>query len=382
LSRLFIFILVFLSIYGGMHFYGFVRLKRGLALETGMAVALALFMAVMVVAPIATRVTERLGYEVFARILAYIGYTWMGVLFIFISAAFVFDIYRMLLFFTGLILRTDLAWITLAVRQSCLISILLAFSIVIYGIFEALQIRTEYVTIRTAKLPITVERLRIVQISDIHLGLIVGKDRLKRILRQVIKAKPDILVSTGDLVDGQMDNLSELADMLQRVSPPYGKFAVTGNHEFYAGLNRSLGFTEKAGFSILRGEARSISNMINIAGVDDPARGPYGPGNTVSEKALLSNLPHDRFTILLKHQPRVEKESLGRFDLQLSGHTHKGQIFPFSLITNLFYQTHAGLAELQDHSMIYVSRGSGTWGPPVRFLAPPEVTVIDLVRAK
>jgi predicted MPP superfamily phosphohydrolase len=382
LSRLAIFILVFLSIYGGVHIYGFVKLKRGLALETGTTIALALFMAAMVVAPIATRVTERLGFEVIARIFAHIGYVWMGGVFIFISAAFVFDIYRMLLFLVSSILRTDLAWMTLSVRQSCLISILLAFSIVIYGAFEALQIRTEHVTIRTAKLPLTVERLRIVQISDIHLGLIVGKNRLGRILRQVVKANPDILVSTGDLVDGQMDNLSELAAMFQDVSPPYGKLAVTGNHEFYAGLERSFAFTEKAGFFILRGEVRTIANMINIVGVDDPARGPYGPGNTVSEKDLLSNLPRDKFTLLLKHRPRVEEEALGRFDLQLSGHTHKGQIFPFSLITNLTYQTHAGLAELKDNSMLYVSRGSGTWGPPMRFLAAPEVTVIDLVRAK
>ena len=270
----------------------------------------------------------------------------------------------------------------LSARLSCLISILLAFSIVIYGVFEATQIRTEHVTIRTVKLPRAIERLRIVQISDVHLGLIVGKNRLKRIIRQIIIAKPDILVSTGDLVDGQMDNLLDVADMLKSVSPPFGKFAVTGNHEFYAGLDRSLAFTEKAGFFVLRGEVRTIANIINIAGVDDPAGGPYEPGNLLSEKDLLSNLPRDKFTLLLKHQPRVEKESLGRFDLQLSGHTHKGQIFPFGLITNLFYQTNAGLEVLKDNAKLYVSRGSGTWGPPMRFLAPPEVTVIDLVQAK
>jgi predicted MPP superfamily phosphohydrolase len=288
----------------------------------------------------------------------------------------------MLLFLTGSIFRTDLVWMALSARYSCLISIFLAFCIVIYGIFEAVQIRTEHVTIRTLKLPSKIERLRIVQISDIHLGLIVGEKRLRRIIRQVTKAKPDILVSTGDLVDGQMDNLVDLANILKGVSPPYGKFAVTGNHEFYAGLDRSLAFTEKAGFSVLRGEVRTIANMINIAGVDDPARGPYGPGSILSEKDLLSNLPRDKFTLLLKHQPRVEEEALGRFDLQLSGHTHKGQIFPFGLITSLFYQTNAGLGVLKDNSMLYVSRGSGTWGPPMRFLAPPEVTVIDLVQDK
>jgi len=94
---------------------------------------------------------------------------------------------------------------------------------------------------------------------------------------------------------------------------------------------------------------------------------------------LLKGLPKNRFTLFLKHQPIVSKESLDLFDLQLSGHTHKGQIFPFSLMTKLAYHMHTGLSELNQNTLLYVSRGSGTWGPPIRFLAPPEVTIIDLV---
>jgi predicted MPP superfamily phosphohydrolase len=249
---------------------------------------------------------------------------------------------------------------------------------VIYGYFEALHIRTEYVTVKTSKIPEKIGRFRIVQISDVHLGLIVGKSRLKRILRKVKDARPDILVSTGDLVDGQMDDLEMLTDMFQNIPTQYGKFAITGNHEFYAGLDRALAFTEKAGFTILRGEGLTVSNLINVAGVDDPARKRYVPDRAVSEKALLEKMPREKFTLFLKHQPVISSESLGMFDLQLSGHTHKGQIFPFNLVTKLYYPMHTGLSKVNGNALLYVSRGSGTWGPPVRFLSPPEVTVIDI----
>jgi predicted MPP superfamily phosphohydrolase len=256
---------------------------------------------------------------------------------------------------------------------------LISFAVVIYGYFEALSIRTEHVTVKTPKIPETIGRIRVAQISDVHLGLIVGKSRLNRILEKVKDASPDILISTGDLVDGQMDELDTLTDMIKNIPTTYGKFAVTGNHEFYAGLDRALAFTKKAGFTILRGKGLTISNILNIAGVDDPAGKRYVPSFVVSEKALLEKMPGDKFTLFLKHQPVISSESIGRFDLQLSGHTHKGQIFPFYLFTKLFYRMHSGLSKLNGNALLYVSRGSGTWGPPVRFLSPPEVTIIDII---
>ena len=175
-----------------------------------------------------------------------------------------------------------------------------------------------------------------------------------------------------------MDDLETLTDMFQNIPTKYGKFAITGNHEFYAGLNRALAFTEKAGFTILRGEGKTVSNFLNVAGVDDPARGSYSQDGAVSEKVLLEKLPREKFTLFLKHQPVISSDSLEMFDLQLSGHSHKGQIFPFNLVTKLYYRMHTGLSKINGNTLLYVSRGSGTWGPPVRFLSPPEVTVIDI----
>lgn len=373
-----LFLLMYLSIYGGAHLYAFLKLKKGFALGLSSYSILAIFMILMVVAPIVVRISERHGYEALARDLAYIGFMWMGLLFIFISVSVFFDVYRLLHFLARMLTRNPLANFTLSLRNFSTLAILFSFAVMIYGYFEALHIRTEHVIVKTSKIPEKIGRFRVVQISDVHLGLIVGKSRLKRILRQVKDARPDILVSTGDLVDGQMDDLETLTDMFQNIPTKYGKFAVTGNHEIYAGLDRALAFTEKAGFTILRGEGITVSNLINVAGVDNPVRKRYGSDRGVSEKSLLEKMPRGKFTLFLKHQPVISSESLGMFDLQLSGHTHKGQIFPFNLVTKLFYRMHTGLSKVNGNALLYVSRGSGTWGPPVRFLSPPEVTIIDI----
>jgi len=366
-------------LYGGLNLYGFLKAKKALSLGIGSSLPLLIFMIIMVFVPILVRLSERQGFETVARLLAFIGYFWMGLLFFFVSTALLIDIYHFLLYLGGLILQRNFTGISLSPRISFFIPFFLCLAVGIYGYFEAIRIKAEHVTIRTSKIPEEASGLRIVQISDVHLGLIVREARLKRILEQVKASDPDILISTGDLVDSQMDDLSGLAAMLQEVRPKYGKFAVTGNHEFYAGLESSLDFTQKAGFTILRGEGENVAGLINIAGIDDPGdrRRNRSPG--VSERAVLYNLPRNHFTILLKHRPQLNKEVTGLFDLQLSGHTHKGQIFPWNLITRLSFPKVAGLYNLQNNAYLYVSRGSGTWGPPIRFLSPPEVTLIELV---
>ncbi len=374
-----LFLLTFFIMYGGVHVYTFLKVKSAVPLG-GAAAPLALFLALMVVAPVLVRIIERRGFEAIARTLAYIGYTWMGVLFLFFTAALAIDIYRLFLYLAGLGLHRDISAFYLSGRSAFLIPLVYAMLAAVYGYFEARDIRVERLTIATAKLPAQVDRLRIVQVSDVHLGLIVREERLQRILREVRNAEPDLLVSTGDLVDGQLDGMTGMAEAFRKIVPRYGKFAITGNHEFYAGLDQALDFMRLGGFTVLRGEVVSVAGMINIAGVDDPAGRSFGSKRQVEEKKLLAGFMPGSFTLLLKHRPVVDRDALGFFDLQLSGHVHNGQLFPFQLVTRLFYPLPSGYTALPEHSALYLSRGTGTWGPPLRFLAPPEVTVIDLVR--
>ena len=374
-----LFLFTFLLIYGSVHLYAFLKAKAALEFGTATSIFLALFMLVMGLAPIIVRALERAGLESSARVMAYIGYTWMGVLFLFFSYSLAVDIYRVLIYLGKVIFSRELSVLSLSPRYAFFLP--LAFSLVtsLYGYFEARDIRTERWTLKSPKIPQEAGRLKIVQISDVHLGLIVREERLKRILQKVKIENPDILVSTGDLVDGEVCRLNGLEDLLREIKPRYGKFAVTGNHEFIAGFENAKCFTENAGFTLLRGEGITVQGMLNIAGVDDPAGKRYGLTKDISEKVLLSSLPQEKFTLFLKHRPFVDEDARGLFDLQLSGHIHKGQIFPFSIITWLYYPVNSGKMNLTDHAFLYVSRGAGTWGPPIRFLSPPEVAVIELV---
>ena len=376
---MYLFFMAFFAIYGGVHVYFFFKARS--AFKPGMAAStlLALGLAFLAMAPGEIRVFEERGTEELARLIAQVGYLWMGFLFFFFVTGILVDGYRFSLYLAGTLSRplpfplpTPGAGFFLPVAASLLICT--------YSYFEAVNIRTVQLTIPTAKLPPGTDRLRIVQLSDVHLGMMTGKERLLRMLVPVREAAPDLLVSTGDLMDGEVANQPELADLLREIRPRLGKFAVTGNHEFYVGIPEAEAFARDAGFTLLRGEGRTVGDSLNIAGVDDPAGMRAGLSRPAVEPLLLRGLPAGRFTLLLKHRPVVERAAAGLFDLQLSGHVHKGQLFPFNLITHLSYPVRMGLSAAGNGSLLYVSDGTGTWGPPMRFLAPPEVTVIDLVR--
>ena len=374
-----VFLLSILIIYSALHLYIFIKIRGAFSLGTPTFILVICFMVLMIFAPVLVRMSERFGFDLLARLVSIAGYTWMGLVFLFFFFSLAIDLYRLFVHAAGPVLRTNISHLTPSPQLALFIPLLLTLGVAVYGYFEARSIRSETLTIRSQKIPKDVGRLTIAQISDIHLGLIVRESKLKRILTEVKKAKPDILIATGDLVDGQIDSLAGLAELLKGINARYGKFAVTGNHEFFAGLEHALSFMEDAGFTVLRGETATAGGIISIAGVDDPTGKYFGHYKGISEKTLLSGLPRDRFTLLLKHMPVIDKNALGLFDLQLSGHTHDGQIFPFNLVVRLFFPKHAGLFHLPHNALLYVSRGSGTWGPPIRFLSPPEVTVIQLV---
>jgi hypothetical protein len=374
-----LFFLSIFAVYGGVHVYAFLRARSAFAFGPFTGVAIAFFMLLMVLGLFLIRLLEQYEYELVARAFAYVAYFWMAALFLFFCGSLSLDIISVITRLSGRVTRTEVSAYLLSPRTSFLASLGLALAICAYGYFEAANIGVEKVTIETSKLPVGTDRLTIVQISDVHLGLINRSGRLERILALVRAAKPDIFISTGDLVDAEINHLTGLSALLRGVTSTYGNFAVTGNHEYYAGLARALAFTRESGFTILRNEA-AVAGPITIAGVDDRTAVQLGLEDPVSEKELLGKLPRDRFTIFLKHQPRIEQSTIGLFDLQMSGHTHKGQIFPFTLLTKLTFPMIAGDYDLGKGSLLHVNRGTGTWGPPVRFLAPPEITVYELVR--
>lgn len=381
------FLITFFSLYGGMHIYAFVRFHYAFRPSRLTARIIASWITLMIFAPLVVRIAEQTGYDRAALIIAWPGFIWMGFIFILATALLAIDAASI----TAKLLQRYRPFTLPRSLQnpiSCQIALLVALLATIYGYFEAKNIRVEHLTISSPKLSSANGRVRIVQVSDIHLGLIIREDRLKQMLQVVTEAKPDILVSTGDLLDGRLSQqegkrYETLARMISEVKTPLGSYAITGNHEYYAGLDQSIAITNLAGFRLLRNDVVNLPNGISISGVDDAAWKRMGlPAPRTDEHQLLETLPANRFRLHLKHRPELAKDDDGLFDLQLSGHTHKGQIFPFYLLTKISFSLPSGTTMTTKGSLVHVSRGTGTWGPPIRFLAPPEVTIIDLVPAK
>lgn len=334
-----------------------------------------ILLIVLILAPIIIRILESFHLETLARFAAYCGYLWMAFVFLFFFTHLTMDMARCTVRF----FYQD-ANHAQARNLLFFLALVISFVLVIHGFFDAQNIRVKKLEIHTAKLTSNTERLRIVQLSDVHIGLIIRGKRLKNILEQVKNANPDILISTGDLLDGELDNVTLEAQQFTEIKPKYGKYAITGNHEYYAGIEKSLVFTKQAGFEILRDEIKKVAG-INIIGLDDPTGRKRGLSKDTSRLPnLFPKESRQEFVLLLKHQPIIEKEN--NFDLQLSGHTHGGQIFPFMFATRLFFPKIYGYHKLGNDQSIYISQGAGTWGPPVRVFAAPEITVIDLIKNK
>jgi hypothetical protein len=367
------FLIAFFSIYSLLHAFVYLRVRVLLPPKWPFHLLLLFYMACMVFAPVAIRLLEWTDHHLLARASALVGYCWLGLVFYFFWGFLLIGAVGVVCKAANLIADLSLPTFTGPTTAVCVL--VSALVINVYGYFEARSIRVERLVVKSAKLPAGIDRLRIAQISDVHLGLLVGEERMADILGKVEAENPDIVVSTGDLVDGNMGRIEGLPALFGKLHAPLGKYAISGNHEVYAGLAESLQAERAFGFTVLSGEMKTVGNILNIVGVDDPAT-----GFQENEKEILAKSKNGLFTLFLKHRPDPAGETLGLFDLQLSGHTHYGQLFPFRYISGLVYPLQNGLYYLPKGSILYTSRGSGTWGPPIRVLAPPEVTIFDILR--
>jgi len=241
-----------------------------------------------------------------------------------------------------------------------------------------------HVDIRIKGLPPDLDGFRIVQISDLHVGLTIGKRYVERVVELADAAAPDLVALTGDMVDGTVEKLAEAIAPLEWLAARRRGFYVLGNHDCYSGADLWLAHFRKIGYTTLlnthavieRGGARLV-----VGGVLDPAIGLYDRGRGPRPDLALEGAPRDAFRLLLAHNPRIAPaaERAG-FHVQLSGHTHAGQFFPWTLAVRLVHAPHVAGLSCEGCMWVYVSAGTGTWGPPVRFGTSPELTVLRLVR--
>lgn len=317
-------------------------------------------------------VVRLLGHNVHAHLAQWIGllgYAWISGFF-WMCGLFWFSTLWLLFLLARTLSRRSL----LATRPAFYATVGLVVLLGIYGWGAANRLRTECVHIPCEHFPTGRSPLRIALISDLHLDVHRNQRILAQAAAQIKALHPDLILSAGDLIDSPY--CLPDAEQFAALQAPLGKYAVLGNHEYFLGLRHALPFHERSGFTLLRQTARELAPGLWLAGVDNRAGRTFHQPCFDNERAALAGAPTNACVILLKHEPRVAANL--PVDVVLSGHTHGGQIFTFHLLVRWLYPYFSGLYQLDARTQLYVTRGTGTWGPPFRLFAPPEITLLIL----
>lgn len=253
--------------------------------------------------------------------------------------------------------------------------IILSISMIFKGFANAVSVpKVKEIDLKIDKLK---ENLNIVLISDMHLGKNLGEDFLKALIEKINTLNADMVIIAGDLIDTDINKIHYL-ELLQNFKSKYGTFYVYGNHEYYNGMEEISAKLKKIqNFKILEDEGIEFDNFTLSGTLDLSAERLGYKASDINKVKQHTN--NEKFNILITHQPKyVKTYDVTGFDLILSGHTHAGQIFPFSLLVFLEQGFVYGLYELSKNALLYVSSGAGFWGPAVRFLAPSEIAFLKL----
>jgi uncharacterized protein len=357
------------------------RLLSGLSLgPVAIAACIVLLIGCCLFIPFSMR-TRALQNRKLADRLAWVGLTAMG----FFSSLFVLTLLRdVVLLGAYLLLSGEQA--RLWVEPSAQATLYLSLFVTLAGLVIARR-RPGVVEIKipVVDLPLALHGFSIAQISDVHVGPTIKRDFVEGIVRRVNELKADLIAVTGDLVDGSVQQLSAHTAPLAGLTARHGAYFVTGNHEYYSGERAWTEEIRRLGLRVLKNEHVVLKHdgaSLILAGVTDYSAHHFDPAQRSDPAAALRGAPIDAGAkVLLAHQPSSAMAAANAgYDVQISGHTHGGQFWPWNLFVHFFQPFSSGLHRLKD-LWIYVSRGTGYWGPPNRFGVPSEITRIRLVPA-
>jgi hypothetical protein len=380
-----LFIAVFSLIIGAGHYYLWSRLVRAPELSpTWHRVGTWALGAAAVMVPVGLFLIPELPRRA-GTILGMVVYGWVGVAMLLVFLLFASEVVRVAVHLASSAASSgpaDEGRRTFLSRGIAAVVGVLALGIAGVGAASALgEVAVRSVRVSLRRLSSGMSGFRVVQLTDVHIGPTLGREWLASIVDRVNALEPDLIVITGDLVDGSVEALRDQVAPLANLRSKHGTYFVTGNHEYYSGVDAWMAELKRLGVRVLRNERVTIGegdDAFDLAGVDDWASKGFGGGHGPNLARALEGRDPKREVILLAHQPKQIREAaaLG-VGLQISGHTHGGQIFPWTLFVRLDQPYIAGLSQ-HEGTQIYVSRGTGYWGPPMRVAAPAEITVLEL----
>lgn len=372
-----IFFSIFLTIYFSVNFYIFIRGWQVIPKESSLrTVYLVLFIFVSA-SYIFGRFLERLSICSASDVCIWIGSFWLGLMLYLFLAVLLLDIVRAVNHFLPFLP----AVLTENYQQTKLIAfiaiLVMASGIVLAGHLNSLNPRIRELNIEIDKK--AAQPLNIVLVTDIHLGTLISNSRLNRMVQEINRIHPDIVLLGGDIVDEDLEPVIEknLGETLKAIGSKYGTFAITGNHEYIGGVEAAYRYLEDHNITVLRDRALKIGGFY-LAGREDRSIHGFTGKRRKPLDRILEGVDKRYPLILMDHQPFGLREAAANgVDLQLSGHTHHGQLWPFNYITSMIYELSWGYKRI-GKSHFYVSCGFGTWGPPVRTGSRPEIVKITL----
>ncbi len=376
----FIFFSLFLIVYGLINYYIFLRgwqlIPRGSALRPWYAMVFWL----VVMSYLGGRLLERYSVCAASDTAIFIGSFWFAIMtYMFIGLLLVDSLrllYQVVPFLpSGIVARKEFLKYAVAA-----VVILSAFLTVAAGYVNAARPRTRTIDIRLAEKTVPPGGIRIALATDIHLGVIIGNSRLERLVTAINAMRPDVILLAGDIVDEDLAPVIEqnLGETLRGLRAKYGIYAVTGNHEYIGGAEDAVKYLTEHGITVLRDKAMLIDDSFYIAGREDRSITGFTGRQRKPLADIISGLNKRLPIILLDHQPfHLDDAVKAGIDLQVSGHTHHGQMWPFNRITGAIYEVSHGYI-LKGKTHVYVSSGFGTWGPPVRVGTVPEIVEIRI----
>lgn len=390
-----IFLAVSTAVLGGMHGYLWIRLVRDPALPEPWRRLVTVGLVVLALAMPLGLIAFRFAPRPLSQLLPVVAFTWLGIAFLLFSAVLVLDAIRLAAqggswLADWLRTRPDppadperRLFVARAVAGAAAAATVGASAFAFRSATGPAEV-TE-VPVRLERLPRSLSGFTLAQITDLHVGPTIGEREVRRVVDQVNALRPDVVAVTGDLVDGSVEELRRAVEHLGRLQARHGVFFVTGNHEYYSGVGAWLAELSRLGLRVLRNERVTMGDAgasFDLAGIDDYGARGMRNGHGPDLAGALDGREPDRSLVLLAHQPRGVGEAVrAGVELQISGHTHGGQIAPFNLLVGAVFPYVKGLyrhEEPERAGQIYVSRGTGYWGPPLRLGSPPEIAKIVL----
>jgi uncharacterized protein len=329
---------------------------------------------------IIARVLERIWLSPVSDLLTWVGSFWLAAMIYFLLFVLLIDILRLINYITPIypgIITVNYAATKLYILGAVVIIVVIA---IIGGYINAITPRITRLDLAVHKQAGDLKRLHVVMVSDIHMGTVIGPRRIGAMVKRINSLSPELILIAGDAVDEDLAPVirHNLGANLRNLKAPLGVYGITGNHEYIGGAEAAVAYLRKFGVTLLRDSVVLVKNSFYIAGREDRDRERFTGKKRRSVAELLQDVDKSLPVILLDHQPfQLDLAEKAGADLQLSGHTHHGQMWPASYITNAIYELSYGYL-LKGNTHFYVSSGYGSWGPPVRIGTRSEIVDIYL----